>query len=117
MNGPTLYEEVWEGRRNSPLENEMQTPQVFVPEMIDDLQTIFKEALGDALARVLDQNEARALMLYLAGTSLQPDEVFAALDSMLREGSEILKDAIVEEYHTNAHVLLKKMAGPSNTSP
>jgi hypothetical protein len=108
MTGMALSE-VQESRRNSLLDDETQT--LLAPGIFDDLRTIFKEALTDSLARMLDQNEARALMLYLAGTNLEPDGVFRELDSILGAGSAILKVAIAEEFRANAHLLLKKAKG------
>lgn len=108
----TLYEEVWERRspKRQTLEEELLTLQVLAPDMIEDLHSLFKEAVTDSLANTLEENEARALVMLIAGTNFEsPYQVFAALDSILHEGSHILKDAIFEEFRTSVHLLLEKV--------
>jgi hypothetical protein len=78
--------------------------------MIEDLHSLFKEAVTDSFTNILGENEARALVMLIAGTEFEsPPVVFAALDSILHEGSRILKDAIVEEFRANVHLLLEKV--------
>lgn len=112
MKGEVLYEEVWECRlpRRQTLEEELLTLQALAPDMIEDLHSLFKEAVTDSLANILGWDEARALVKLLAETEFEsPSVVFAALDSFLHEGSQILKDAIVKEFRANVHLLLEKV--------
>jgi len=77
--------------------------------MAEDLHSLFIEAVTDSLVRILGANEARALVRQLAGTDFEsPCTVFEALDSILHGGSQILRDAIVEEFRVNVHLLLEK---------
>ncbi|MGD0478267.1 MAG: hypothetical protein ABSB29_08920 [Nitrososphaerales archaeon] len=77
--------------------------------MAEDLHSLFKEAVIDSLANILGKNEARALLRLMARTDFEnPPEVFEALDSILHGGSRILRDAIVEEFRVNVHLLLEK---------
>ena len=108
-----LYEEVWECRFPSKqtIEAELLDLQALAPDLIDDLRSLFKEAVTDSLASILGEDEARALVMQIAKTGFENKSVvFAALDSIFhRRDSQILKDAIVEEFHTNVHLLLEKM--------
>jgi len=77
--------------------------------MMEDLHSLFNEAMTDSLAAILGEDEARALVMLIAETEFKsPSVVYAALDSILHEGSKILKDAIVEEFRANVHLLLEK---------
>jgi hypothetical protein len=112
LKGDTLYEAVWECRfpRRQTVEEELLTLRALAPDMIEDLHSLFKEAVTDSLAKILGEDEARTLVMLIAGTEFEsPPVVFAALDSILREGSRILKDAIVEEFRTNVHLLSEKV--------
>lgn len=107
----TLYEEVWGGRfpRRQTVEEDLLALQVLAPDVAEDLPSLFKEAVTDSLARILGQNEARALMRLMARTNFEsPYGVFGALDSVLQGGSKILREAIVEEFRVNVHLLLEK---------
>ena len=107
----TLYEEIWECRfpKKQTIEEDLLSLQVLAPDMVEDLHSLFKEAVTDSLARILGENEARALTRQIAGTDFEsPYNVFRALDSILHEGSRILRDAIVEEFRVNVHMLLEK---------
>jgi len=78
--------------------------------MIEDLHSLFKEAVTDSLTSILGEDEARALVMLIAESEFEsPSVVFAALDSILHEGSHILKDAVVEEFRANVHLLLEKV--------
>lgn len=77
--------------------------------MIEDLCSLFKEAVTDSLASILGENEARAVVILIAGTNFEsPSGVFATLDSIFQEGSQFLRRAIVEEFRANVHLLLEK---------
>jgi hypothetical protein len=107
----TLYEEIWECRfpKKQTIEEDSLSLQVLAPDMVEDLHSLFEEAVTDSLARILGENEARVLTRQIAGTDFEsPYSVFRALDSILHEGSRILKDAIVEEFRVNVHMLLEK---------
>ncbi|MGD0477395.1 MAG: hypothetical protein ABSB29_04405 [Nitrososphaerales archaeon] len=114
----TLYEEIWECRfpKRKTLEEELLTLQALAPDMIEDLHSLFKEAVTDSLANILGQKEARALMRRMARIDFEnPHMVFEALDSIHRDGSQILKDAVVEEFRANVHLLLEKVKWGSFT--
>jgi hypothetical protein len=107
----TLYEEIWECRfpKRQTIEEDLLSLQALTPDMAEDLHSLFKEAVTDSLASILGQNEARALVKQIAGTDFEsPYSVFGALDSILHGGSQILRDAIVEEFRVNVHLLLEK---------
>jgi hypothetical protein len=111
MNGRSLYEEVWECRspRRQTIEEDLLALQTLAPVMVEDLHSLFKEAVTDSFANILGENEARALMRLIAGTNFgSPDQVYEALDSILHEGAQILRKAIVEEFSTSVHLLLEK---------
>lgn len=92
------------------LEEDLFELQAITPEDVEDLPILFEEAVTDTLANLLGQNEARALVILLRGTDFgRRDEVFAALDSFFKEGSKIVKDAITEEFHAQAHLLAEKV--------
>lgn len=116
----TLYEEVWEGSVSKRHQMEAKAPclQTFDLESAEeDLLVIFKEAVTDSLANILDRNEARALLILIGGTDFgSPTEVFQALDSILLEGSKILKEAITKEFLASADLLLRKAAN-KNPAP
>jgi hypothetical protein len=116
----TLYEEVWEGSvsKRHPIEAKAPGLQTFSLDIAEgDLLVIFKEAVTDSLANILDRNEARALLILIRGTDLgSPTKVFQALDSILLEGSKILKEAITEEFLANADLLLRKAAKKNPTA-
>lgn len=100
---------IWMWMREQTLEEELLTLQVLASPNIQDLHSIFMEAVTDSLANILGENEAKALMILIRGTDLTPYEVFSTLDSMLHEGSYVLKDAITEEFRANVHLLLEKV--------
>ena len=117
------FEEVWEGqetdeggvrrwkwRRGLTLEEELLSLQVLAPDLVEDAQTIFKEAVSDTLANVLTEDEAIALIILLGGVDLgSPREVYEALDSILHRGSGIIKSALAEEFRISVHLLLEKL--------
>jgi hypothetical protein len=107
----TLYEEVWECYlpKRQTLEEDLLSLQALAPDMVEDLHSLFKEAVIDSLANTLGRNEARALMRLMARTDFEnPREVFEALDSIFYGDSQILRDAIIEEFRVSVHLLLKK---------
>jgi hypothetical protein len=107
----TLYEEIWECYlpKRQTLEEDLLSLQALAPDMVEDLHSLFKEAVIESLANNLGRNEARALMRLMARTDFEnPPEVFEAFDSIFYEGSQILRDAIVEEFRVNVHLLLGK---------
>jgi hypothetical protein len=110
--GMTLYEEVWECRfpKREVVEEELLDLIALAPDLIKDLRSLFKEAVTDSLANILPENEARALLMLIAWTDFEdPSRVSEALDSILGEGSRILKHAILEEFRVNVHILLGKV--------
>ena len=107
----TLYEEIWECSlpKRQTIEEDLLSLQSLTPDMVEDLHSLFKEAVIDSFANTLGRNEARALMRLMARTDFEnPPEVFMALDSILKEGSQILRDAIVEAFRGNMHLLVEK---------
>ena len=96
--------------RRQTLEEELFTLRALAPDMIEDLPSVFKEAVTDSLTSILGEDKARAFLMLIAETEFaSPSIVFGALDSILHEGSQILKDAIVKEFRANVHLLLEKV--------
>ncbi len=111
MSGRTLFEEVWECRfpKRQTVEEDLLALQTLAPDRIEDLRALFKEAVTYSLASLLGDNEARALVRSMGEASFEsPPEMFATLDSLLREGSQALKASITEEFRLNLHLLLEK---------
>jgi hypothetical protein len=112
VKGKTFYEEVWECRfpKSQTVEEELFDLQALAPDMIEDLRSLFKEAVADPTVKLLGKDEAVALAKLIAETDLgNPPQVFTALDSTLHEGSRIIKDAVVEEFRVKVHQLLEKV--------
>jgi hypothetical protein len=112
LKGETLYEEVWECRlpRRQTLEEELLILQALEPDAIEDLHSLFKEAVTDSFTSILGEDEARALVVLMAEIEFEsPSVVFAALDSIFHEGSKILRGAIIEEFQASVHLLLEKV--------
>jgi hypothetical protein len=112
LKGNTLYEAVWECRfpRRQTLEEELLTLHALPPDMIEDLHSLFKEAVTDSLASILGQKEARTLMRRMARTDFEnSSKFFEALNSIHHEGSQILKDTIIEEFRANVRLLSEKV--------
>jgi len=112
MPGKTLYEEVWECHipKRQTTEEEILELQALIPDIMEDVRSLFKEAVTDSIANLLDENEARALVILVSGPGFEsPAEVYEELDSILRSGSRIVKEAIVEEFRINVHLLLEKV--------
>ena len=85
MKGRLLYEEAWERRfpRRQTTEEDLLALQALAPVMVEDLYSLFKEAVTDSLVDVLGENEARVLMRLIVGTNFEsPDQVYEALDSI-----------------------------------
>ena len=107
----TLYEDIWECRlpKRHTVEEDLLSLQALAPDMAEDLHSLFKEAVTYSLVGILGANEARALVRQIAGTDLEsPYAVFETLDSFLHGGSQTLRNAIVEEFRVNVHLLLEK---------
>jgi hypothetical protein len=112
VKGRTLYEEIWECRfpKRQTIEEELFDLQALAPDMIEDLRSVFKESVTDSMANLLNEDEARALAKLIAESDFgNPQEVFDALDSILHGGSHVIKDAIVEEFRINVHLMLEKV--------
>ena len=110
--GTTLYEEVWECRFPKKLTTEevLFTLNVLDPYLAEDVHSLFSEAVTDSLANVLEESGARALMRLIGKPDFEsPSEVYEVLDSILHEGSEVLKTAIVEEFRANLQLLWEKL--------
>ena len=111
MKGRLLYEEAWERRFpiRQTTEEDLRALQALAPVMVEDLYSLFKEAVTDSLVDVLGENEARVLMRLIVGTNFEsPDQVYEALDSIFHGGAQILRKAIVEEFSASVHLLLEK---------
>ncbi len=86
------------------IEDELFALGVWAPELVEDLASVFKEALTDALANMLDESTAEALEVYLGKVNLgDPAIVFPALDSTLREGAKTVKEAVCREFRVKVH--------------
>ena len=110
-NERTLFEEVWECRlpKRQTLEADLFTLQGLAPDRLEELNSLFKKAVTDCLANLLDENEASALVILMGEANFEtPQKAYETLDSILQGGSQILKSAIVEEFRASVHLLLKK---------
>jgi hypothetical protein len=111
LKGRTLYEEVWECRfpKKLTIEEVLLSLNVLDPHLAEDIHSLFSEAVADSLANVLEESGARALMRLIGKPDFEgPTEVYEVLDSVLKEGSEVLKTAIVEEFCASLQLLLEK---------
>jgi hypothetical protein len=108
----TLYEGVSIPGLLAPPELDLQpSVEKAMSDMEVDLRFMFREAVADSLANLLDESEARALVALMGGTSLEdPGKVYGALDSILQMGSHVLKDAIAEEFHAKVDLLKRRLA-------
>jgi hypothetical protein len=100
----------WKCDRNRVLEEELRTLQAFIPDITRDILSIFEEAVTDSLWNMLPESEARALLILVGEKGFEsPCDVYSALDSILRDGSQILKNAIREEFRASIHLLMEKV--------
>ncbi len=91
-------------RVESSLEEDIMESKSMAPEMIDELHSVFEEATGNALTSILDEPTAKALTFHLRNAGLEGQRgVMAKLDSLLMDGSSILKAAIIEEFRAMVH--------------
>jgi hypothetical protein len=106
------YEEVFEPSPSaSPILDRLHAGERGMSDIEEDLRFMFREAVADTLANLLDVNEARSLVAFMGGTSLEdPGKVYGALDSILQRGSHVLKDAIAEEFHSRVDLLKRKLS-------
>jgi hypothetical protein len=112
MKGRKLNEEVWECQfpKRLTVEEELLTLQAIAPDMVEDLYSLFEQAVADSLANILEESGAKALVKLMEESNIEsPPEVFATLDSIFHEGSKTLKSAITEEFHIGVHLLLEKL--------
>ena len=108
-----LYEELFEP--TSPAVRALgwyPTAEKDMSDIEDDIRFMFREAVADSLANLLDLSEARAMVAFMGGTSLEnPERVYEALDSILQGGAHVLKDAIAEEFHAKVDLLKRRLGG------
>jgi hypothetical protein len=91
-------------RVKTSLEEDIVALNSMDPDMVVDLRSIFKEATRDASANILDEPTAQALMFHISNPNLEsPYEIMTYLDSLLKEGSGILKAAIMAEFRVRVH--------------
>jgi hypothetical protein len=109
----TQYEEVFEPNPSAnPILDRLPAGERGMSDIEEDLRFMFREAVADSLVNLLDESEARSLVAFMGGTSLEdPEKVYGALDSILQRGSHVLKDAITEEFHARVDLLKRKLAG------
>jgi len=106
----------WTGRNT--LEDEVHILITCVPRFATVIHTIFKEAVSDSLWMALPQGEARALMLLIGESDFEsPNDVYSSLDHILRDGSEVLKTMIREEFLANLSLLSEKVEQGFATKP
>ena len=108
----TLYGEVTAGRgyRKVSAEEELLTLWALDVKLADDLCSLFEEAVTDSLAELLGVGGARTMAMLIGAKSFEsPRKVSETLDAVFHEGSEILKNAIAEEFRANVHLLCEKM--------
>ncbi|HXW37907.1 MAG TPA: hypothetical protein VEJ36_08425 [Nitrososphaerales archaeon] len=104
------------------LEEDIMDLQALVPTIGEFLPTLFKEAVSDSLYNSFGDDTAKALMIMIGDTCLErPQEVFPQLDSILHDGSEVLKGAIRAEFGAIVHQLLVRatlghFSGPDSIS-
>jgi len=113
MQGEVPHEAIWEclfpGRKQT-VEEELLELEALIPDIAEVWNPLFKEAVTDSIANLLDENEARALVILISSSGFEsPAEVYEELDSILCSGSEIVKGAIFEEFRAKVHLLLEKV--------
>ncbi len=108
----SLYEEVWECRftRRTTLEEDLAALQSLSPGMLEDLRSLFQEAVTYSFTYLLESSAAHALTRIIGESECSsPPALFAKLDSILGEGAKLIKDTISEEFQYDVHLLLEKV--------
>ena len=96
--------------RRQSMEEDVRTLHALVPDVSEELHSMFESAVATSLARMLPENRAEALRtLVRRSGSMAPYEVYSALESMFHEGSQILVDEIKEEFGVSIHSLLEQV--------
>lgn len=91
-------------RVRTSLEEDIITLHSMAPDSTVELRSIFKEATLDASTNILDESTAQALMFHIREANLGSQyEIMAYLDSLLRDGSAIMKAAIMAEFRAKVH--------------
>jgi hypothetical protein len=106
-----LYGEVTPGHgfRRRNLDEELLTLWALDVRLAEDLRSLFEEAATDTLSDILGESGARAVVMQVGAKSFRsPSRLFRALDSVFREGSEVLKVGIAEEFRASVHLLWEK---------
>jgi hypothetical protein len=104
-----LFRDDSSATKRRSLEEEIMELNAISPEAVADLPNVFRKAVCDSLANVFGLDTAQALMIMIGDADMgNPEEVFLALDSFLKEGAEIMKGAIKAEFSVIVHQSLEK---------
>lgn len=90
------------------LEEELFTLHTITPSLVRELPSLFSESVVTSVTSILGEDSGDALIRGIGDECLaDPTEVYEKLDSLLQDGSEILKAAIREEFRVKVHRLHK----------
>jgi hypothetical protein len=90
------------------LEEELFTLHVLLPSLVEELSSLFSESVFTSVTSILGEDLGEALIRGIGDESLvDPAKTYERLDSLLQDGSEILKAAIREEFRVKVHRLYK----------
>ena len=103
------------------LEEEVFTIHSIAPDTVRRIPSLFSESVVDSVTSILGPDSGEALIRSIGDESLlEPSLVYEKLDSVLHDGSEILKAAIREEFRVKVHRLYELalgMAPPASKEP
>ena len=103
------------------LEEEVFTLHSMDPGATTRLPGLFSESVVDSMIDILGEDSGEALLRSIGDENLSdPTETYRRLDSVLMDGSEIMKAAIREEFRVKVHRLYELalgMAPPASKEP
>jgi hypothetical protein len=103
------------------LEEEVFSLYSVSPEAVARIPSLFSESVVDTITSILGDDPGEALIRSIGDENLhEPSFVYSKLDSVLQDGSEILKAAIREEFRVKVHQLYEivlGMAPPAHREP
>ena len=90
------------------LEEEILCLDSFAPEVLVQLPQLFAESVVDASSRVLGEATGEALLRCIGDARLRnPEQVYASLDSFLQSGSDEMRNAIIQSFHSRVNGLYR----------
>ena len=88
------------------LDEEILTVASLAPDMITRLPLLFSDSVVDSVTDILGENSGEALVRSIGEKSLRsPEKTYESLDTLLHNGSEVIKAAIREDFRVRLHRL------------